>query len=73
MDRFIANDGRIIFYKVVDNFSEKPVVRNGVEKIGRNIHYYDCKGEFIKLEHIYGDYDDMQNISPIDAKQHFEK
>ena len=37
------------------------------------IHFYDDEGEFIKMERIYGDYDDMQNISPIDAKQLFEK
>lgn len=73
MERFIADDGRTICYNIVDNYSEKPVVRNGVEKIGRYIHYYDDKGEFIKMERIYGDYDDMQNISSIDAKQHFEK
>ena len=73
MESFIANDGRVIYYKVVDNYSEKPVVRKGVEKIGRYIHYCDDKGEFIKMERIYGDYDDMQNISPIVAKQHFEK
>ena len=73
MENFVANDGRVIYYKVVDNYSEKPVVRKGVEKIGRYIHYYDDKGEFIKMERIYGDYDDMQNISPIVAKQHFEK
>ena len=73
MDQFIANDGRTIDYKVVDNYSEKPVVRKGVERIGRYIHYYDEKGEFIKMERIYGEYDDMQNISAIVAKRHFEK
>lgn len=72
MDQFIENDGRTIDYKVVDNYSEKPVVRKGVERIGRYIHYYDEKGEFIKMERIYGEYDDMQNISAIVAKRHFE-
>lgn len=73
MERFIVDDGRTIFYKVVDNYSEKPVVRNGVEKIGRYIHYYDDNGDFIKMERIWGDYDDMQNVSPIDAQRNFEK
>ena len=72
MEKFIANDGRTIYYKVVDNYSEKPVIRKGVEKIGRYIYYYDAKGEFIKMERIFGEYDDMQNITPIDARQHFE-
>lgn len=73
MENFVANNGRTIYCKVVDNYSEKPVVRKGVEKIGRYIHYYDNKDEFIKMERIYGDYNDMQNISSIVAKQHFEK
>lgn len=73
MEKFIANDGRCIYYKVVDNYSEKPVIRKGVEKIGRFIHYFDEKGEFIKTERIYGEYDEMQNISPIVAKQYFEQ
>ena len=73
MEKFIANDGRCIYYKVVDNYSEKPVIRKGVEKIGRFIHYFDEKGEFIKPERIYGEYDEMQNISPIVAKQYFEQ
>ena len=37
MEKFIANDGRCIYYKVIDNYSEKPVIRKGVEKIGRFI------------------------------------
>lgn len=73
MEKFIANDGRCIYYKVVDNYSEKPVIRKGVEKIGRFIHYFDEKGEFIKHKRIYGEYDEMQNISPIVAKQYFEQ
>ena len=73
MEKFIANDGRCIYYKVVDNYSEKPVIRKGVEKIGRFIHYFDEKGEFIKLERIYGEYDEMKNISQIVAKQYFEQ
>ena len=50
MENFVANDGRTIYYKVVDNYSEKPVAKKGVEKIGRYIHYYDDTGEFIKME-----------------------
>ena len=73
MEKFIANDGRCIYYKVVDNYSEKPVIRKGVEKIGRFIHYFDKKGEFIKTERIYGEYDEMKNISQIVAKQYFEQ
>lgn len=40
MENLVANDGRVIYYKVVDKYSEKPMVRKGVEKIGRYIHYY---------------------------------
>lgn len=73
MNNFIANDARIIYYKIVDNYSEKTIVRKKVEKITRYIHYYDDNGEFIKMKKIYGNYDDMQNISSFDAKQYFEK
>jgi len=73
VEKFIANDGRCIYYKVIDNYSEKPIIRKGVEKIGRFIHYFDEKGEFIKTERIYGEDEDMKNISSTVAKQYFEK
>ena len=73
MDRFTANDGRIISFKVTDNYSEKPRIRNGEETIGRFLHFYnDDTGEFIKMKRIWGTYDEMQNISAIDAKSQFE-
>ena len=73
MNSFITNEGKNIYYKVVDNYSEKVRIVDGVEKIGRFIYFYNGKDDFIKLERIYGDYDEMQNISPIYAKAVYEK
>lgn len=73
MNSFITNEGKNIYYKVVDNYSEKVRIVDGVEKIGRFIYFYNDKDDFIKLERIYGDYDEMQNISPIYAKAVYEK
>lgn len=73
MDRFTANDGRNIRFRVTDNYSEKPKPIHGEDKIGRFLHFYnDDTGEFIKMKRIWGTYDEMQNISAIDAKSHFE-
>ena len=72
METFIADNGKHIYYKIVDNYSDKMKVINGVEKIGRYIYFYDEKRTLIKWERIYGDYDDMQNISPIIAKKYYE-
>ncbi|MBQ8146432.1 MAG: hypothetical protein IJ039_06570 [Clostridia bacterium] len=73
MDKFITDDGQIIFYKVVDNYSEKVKVVNGIEKIGRRIYFYNDKENFINSERVYGDFDEMQNISHIYAKEVYEK
>jgi len=73
MEKFLANDGKTIYYKVVDNYSEKVRVVNGVEKVGRYIYFYDEKQDLIKWERVYGEYDEMQNISPIYAKEIYEK
>ena len=73
MEKFLANDGKTIYYKVVDNYSEKVRVVNGVEKVGRYIYFYDEKQDLIKWERVYGEYDEMQNISPIYAKDIYEK
>lgn len=73
MESFITDEGKTIYYKVVDNYSEKVKVVNGVEKIGRYIYFYNDKEDFIKSERIYGEYDEMQNISPIIAKKYYEK
>ena len=73
MGSFIIEESKTIYYKVVDNYSEKTRVVNGVERIGRYIYFYNDKDEFIKSERIYGDYDEMQNISPIYAKEIYEK
>lgn len=71
MGSFIAKDGRTISFKVTDNYSEKPKMIRGEEKIGRFIHYYDDKGEFIKMEPVWGTYDEMQFVTPIYAKEVF--
>lgn len=73
MGSFIIEEGKTIYYKVVDNYSEKVRVVNGVERIGRYIYFYNDKEDFIKSERIYGDYDEMQNISPVYAKAVYEK
>lgn len=73
MGSFIIGEGKTIYYKVVDNYSEKARVVNGVERIGRYIYFYNDKEDFIKSERIYGDYDEMQNISPVYAKAVYEK
>ena len=73
MEKFLGNDGKTIYYKVVDNYSEKVRVVNGVEKVGRYIYFYDEKQDLIKWERVYGEYDEMQNISPIYAKEIYEK
>lgn len=73
MESFITDDGKTIYYRVVDNYSEKPRIIRGVEKIGRFIHYYDEKQEFIKMSPIWGTYDEMQFITPILAKEEFER
>lgn len=70
---FVSNDGKIIYYKVVDNYSEKIKIINGVEKIGRYIYFYNEKEDFIKWKRIYGEFDEMQNISPLVAKASYEK
>ena len=73
MGSFIIEEGKTIYYKVVDNYSEKVRFVDGVERIGRYIYFYNDKEAFIKSERIYGDYDEMQNISPIYAKEIYEK
>ena len=73
MEKFLANDGKTIYYKVVDNYSEKVRVVNGVEKVGRYIYFYDEKQDLIKWERVYGEYYEMQNISPVYAKAVYEK
>lgn len=73
MESFITDDGKTIYYKVVDNYSEKVKVINGIEKIGRRIYFYNDKENFINSERIYGDFDEMQNISPVYAKAVYEK
>ena len=74
MDRFTANDGRNISFKVTDTYSEKPRISHGEETIGRFLYFYNADtGEFIKMKRIWGTYDEMQNISPIDAQRNFEK
>ena len=72
METFIADNGKRIYYKIVDNYSEKMKVINGEEKIGRYIYFYDEKRALIKWEKIYGNYDEMQNISTIIAKKYYE-
>ncbi len=56
---------------ITDNFSEKPKMIRGKEKIGRFINYYNDTGKFIKMQRIWGTYDEMQNISPTVAKDYF--
>ena len=73
MGSFITDDEKTIYYKVVDNYSEKVKVINGIEKIGRRIYFYNDKEDFINSERIYGDFDEMQNISPTYAKEVFKK
>ncbi len=73
MESFITDDGKTIYYKVVDNYSEKVKVIKGIEKIGRRIYFYNDKENFINSERIYGDFDEMQNISPVYAKAVYEK
>ena len=70
---FITEEGETIYYKVVDNYSEKVKIINGVEKIGRYIYFYNEKEDFIKWRRIYGEFDEMQNVSPIVAKETYEK
>ena len=53
MGSFIIEESKTIYYKVVDNYSEKTRVVNGVERIGRYIYFYNDKDEFIKSERIY--------------------
>lgn len=72
MNQFVAENGDAIYYEVEDNYSERPKIVHGVEKIGRYIYYYDSQGQYIKFKRIYGEYDAMQNISPMYAKQVFE-
>ena len=73
MEWFITDDVKTIYYKVVDNYSEKVKVINGIEKIGRRIYFYNDKEDFINSERVYGDFDEMQNISHIHAKEVYEK
>lgn len=68
MNSFIADDGNAIYYKVVDNYSEKLRISHGVETIGRFIHYYNDKNEFIKMKRVWGTFGEMQNISTILAR-----
>ena len=49
MNNFITNEGKTIHYKVVDNYSEKVRVVDGIEKIGRYIYFYHDKENFIKF------------------------
>ena len=47
MEWFITDNGKTIYYKVVDNYSEKVKVINSIEKIGRRIYFYNDKEDFI--------------------------
>ena len=73
MNSFITNEGKTIYYKVVDNYSEKVRAVKGVEKTGRYIYFYDEKQNLLKWKRIYGEYDEMQNVSTIMAKELYEK
>ena len=73
MNNFIAKDGRTISFQITDNYSEKPKMVRGKEKIGRFINFYDERGMFIKMTRIWGTFDEMQNVTPCDAKKHFEE
>lgn len=73
MDGYFTFEEKLIYYKVTDDYSEKPKVVKGVEKIGRYLNFYDSKKGFIEMIRIYGEYDDMQNIAPSIAEEYYIK
>ena len=64
-------DGQIVQYTISDNYSQKPKVICGVETISRNILFFDNNGTSLGMNVMYGDYDEMQNISPATVKEYY--
>lgn len=64
---FILN-GDTIYYHIVDD--KKPIrTIKGVEKISRYINFYDINNNHIGVKQIYGDFEDLSNISSYDAEE----
>lgn len=66
-------EDKTIFYSITDNWSEKPKVIHGIEKIGRFLNYYDAQGNSLGLFRVYDEYDKLQNISAVDAEMYYIK
>ncbi len=73
MDGCFTHQNIKIYYKVTDNWQEKPRVINGVEKIGRYFHFYDDNEKPLGMYRAYDEYEKLQNISHFLAEEYYIK
>ena len=71
MDGHFEYEGGIIYYRIADDCYASPQTRKGIEKIGLNLFFYNSNKTLVKTKPIWGEYDDLQNISPIDALKYY--
>lgn len=72
-DGFFWIDDKKIFYWISDDWSEKPRVVRGVEKIKRKILFYNDKFGLLGSYNAYDEYEKLQNISPFLAEEYYIK
>ena len=73
MDGMFEYDGKDIYYRITDNYNERPRIVKGIEKIGRYLNFYDDNLNPLGVRRIYGTYDEMNNIHSQYAKREYEE